>query len=113
MNLERLREWEEGLGKYTELALWKRAGANSAYRPVSALRSDPDFGGYKGFGHQWAQEMLTLRFQSHGHEIRFYYGGMEQAFLLDRLLPTWRLRVLQGDVHLEDLLNEAVTLRGT
>jgi hypothetical protein len=113
VNLERLREWEEGLGKYTELALWKCAGADSAYRPVSALRSDSDFGGYKGFGRQWTQEISTLRFQSHGNETRFYYAGMAQAFLLDRLFPEWRRKVLVGNVFLEDLLGEVITLHDT
>lgn len=105
--LEQLREWEEGLGKYTELALWKCAAADSAYRPVSGLLNDSDFGSYREFRGQWAQEMSTLRFQSHGGESRFYYSGMAQAFLLDRLLPGWRTKILRENVFLESLLNEA------
>lgn len=60
VNLEQLREWEEGLGKYTELALWKRAAADSSYSPVKELSNDSDFNGYKGFPRQWAREVSTL-----------------------------------------------------
>lgn len=49
MNLERLREWEEGLGKYTELAIWKCAASDTAYKPDQALSGDPDFNGYRKF----------------------------------------------------------------
>jgi len=108
VNLERLREWEEGLAKYTELAIWKLASTDSTYRPILDLRSDPDFMDYKGFRQQWMQEVTTLRLQSGAGETRFYYSGMAQAFLLDRLLPDWRMRGLREGGSLEDLLSEAV-----
>jgi hypothetical protein len=111
VNLERLREWEEGLGKYTELAVWKCAASDMAYRPVQALSGDPDFNRYRGFSSKWAQELTTLRLQSHGEEIRFYYAGMAQAFLLDRLNPEWKTTILQDNVFLEDLLSEALANR--
>ena len=109
VNLERLREWEEGLGKYTELAIWKCAASDTMHRPVQALSGDPDFSGYRNFSGKWTQELITLRLQSHGDEIRFYYAGMAQAFLLDRLSPEWRTTILQDNVFLEDLLSEALT----
>lgn len=111
LSLERLREWEEGLAKYTELAVWKHAASDSAYKPVKALSSDPDFKSYDSFSRKWAEELITLRNQSKGDEVRFYYSGMAQAFLLDRLNPDWRARILQEDVFLEDLLSEALTSR--
>jgi len=111
VNLERLREWEEGLGKYTELAVWKCAASDTAYKPVQVLSGDPDFNGYRNFSGKWSQELVTLRLQSHAEEIRFYYSGMAQAFLLDRLNPGWRRTILQGDVFLEDLLSEALANR--
>jgi hypothetical protein len=111
VNLERLREWEEGLAKYTELAVWKCAASDTAYKPVQALSGDPDFNGYRNFSGKWAQERATLRLQSHAEEIRFYYSGMAQAFLIDRLNPEWRKTILQGDVFLEDLLSEALSNR--
>ncbi len=111
VNLERLREWEEGLGKYTEMAIWKCAASDVAYKPFLALSGDPDFNGYRSFSGKWAQELATLRLQSRSHEIRFYYAGMAQAFLLDRLKPEWKTSFLQGDVFLEDLLSEALAKR--
>lgn len=41
-------------------------------------------------------------------ETRFYYTGMAQAILLDRLLPNWKERVFDPNVSFEDLLREAV-----
>jgi len=107
-NLERFREWEEGLAKYTELAIWKCAASDTAYKPVKALSADPDFKGYRSFDRKWTEELITLRRQSQGDEIRFYYAGMAQAFLLDRLNPEWRTKILQSDIFLEDLLSEAL-----
>jgi hypothetical protein len=111
VNLERFREWEEGLAKYTELAIWKYAASDAAYKPIKALSGDPDFKGYKNFGNKWGGELMTLRRQSGGDEVRFYYAGMAQAFLLDRLNPDWRKRILKSDVFLEDLLSEALAGR--
>jgi len=39
---------------------------------------------------------------------RFYYSGMAQAFLLDRLRPDWKSKAFDEDIWLEDLLAEAV-----
>ena len=111
LNLERFREWEEGLAKYTELAIWKHAASDSVYKPVQALSGDPDFKSYGSFARKWAEELITLRHQSKGDGVRFYYSGMAQAFLLDRLNPDWRARILHGDVFLEDLLSEALARR--
>lgn len=113
VNLERLREWEEGLGKYTELALWKLAAADPAYHPVTALGRDPDFKQYQRFSQRWTQEMITLRMQAGAGEGRFYYSGMAQAFLLDRLSPGWRTSVLGDDVSLEGLVDQAVARTGS
>jgi hypothetical protein len=40
--------------------------------------------------------------------VRFYYSGMAQAVLLDRLMPDWKVRAWSEGVWLEDLLAEAV-----
>ena len=37
-------------------------------------------------------------------ETRFYYSGMAQAAVVDRLLPDWKERAFEPDVMLEDLL---------
>ena len=110
VDLERAREWEEGLAKYAELAIWKCAASDPAYKPVQALSADPDFHGYRTFAAKWAEERATLRLQSHAEDNRFYYSGMAQAFLLDRLNPGWKKTVMQN-VFLEDLLSQALNDR--
>jgi hypothetical protein len=40
-------------------------------------------------------------------EPRFYYTGMAQAMLLDRLQPGWQDHVLSDDVWLDMLLDKA------
>jgi hypothetical protein len=71
------------------------------------MAEDSDFHGYRKFDQQWTQEMVALRLQAGSGEVRFYYSGMAQAFLLDRLLPGWRRTILQGETALEDLLRQA------
>ena len=39
---------------------------------------------------------------------RFYYSGMAQAYLLDRLLPGWKQRAFEDGIWLETLLIEAL-----
>jgi hypothetical protein len=38
--------------------------------------------------------------------VRFYYTGMAQAMLLDRLHPGWHEQTLTDEVWLESLLDE-------
>lgn len=108
IELERLREWEEGLAKYVELALWKMAAKDSTYQPAPERLADRRFDRYQGFSRRWQQELSTARFQGGAGETRFYYSGMAQGFLLDRLSPGWRERVWPPEGWLEDLLAEAL-----
>ena len=43
VNLERLREWEEGLAKYAELEITRQAETNIGYVPVEVISIDKDF----------------------------------------------------------------------
>ena len=43
--------------------------------------------------------------------MRFYYSGMAIAAILDRISPNWKERILQPDVSLTDLVEEAVDAR--
>jgi|WetSurMetagenome_2_1015567.scaffolds.fasta_scaffold80560_2 hypothetical protein len=109
INLERLKEWEEGLAKYTELAIWRLAAEESNYTPLPAMAGDPGFSGYKKYNQIWLQQIQQIRSMAKDDgDIRFYYSGWAQAILLDRLAPGWRTRILSEDVTLEDLLREAV-----
>ncbi len=109
INLERLKEWEEGLAKYTELAIWRSAFFSSSYLPLPSMDDDPGFSHYTNFEQIWLQQIQQIRSMvKDDGDTRFYYTGMAQAFLLDRLAPGWRSRILTEDVALEDLLREAV-----
>ena len=109
---ERQREWLEGLAKYVELAIWRRAAVTPDYEPVTALANDPDFARYTGFEKRWSQEVAQMgRMADDGGDGRFYYSGMAQAMLLDRLLPGWKEQALADGVFLEDLLETAVARR--
>lgn len=106
---ERRFEWLEGLAKYVELGIWEAASGVDEYEPVQALAEDDQFHAYRRFGGRYRSELLTLRsVVTQSGDTRFYYTGMAQARLLDRLLPGWKARVFEDGVWLEDLLAEAV-----
>ena len=109
INYERQREWLEGLAKYAELAIGRLAGATPDYAFLPALSADPDFSEYATRERFWQGQVDEVR-RTAGREgeTRFYYGGMAQGVLLDRLLPDWKERAFDPGVMLEDLLREAV-----
>ena len=73
------------------------------------METDPDFKSYETFKSHWNQEMRTAREQAKREgDTRFYYSGMLQAYLLDRLMPDWQERILEENVYLEDLLREVL-----
>jgi hypothetical protein len=107
---ERRREWLEGVAKYVELEVWRQAARSPDYQPLPEIERVPDFRRYSGFAARWSREIGQIP-RSAGDDIRFYYSGMAQAALLDRLLPGWKRRVLPGGEWLEDLLAEALAGR--
>ncbi len=109
IDLERLKEWEEGLAKYTELAIWRAAFDSPDYLPLPSMAGDPEFSKYKNFERIWDQQIQQIRSMAGDDgDTRFYYSGLAQAAILDRLVPGWRTRILTEDVWLEDLLTEVV-----
>ncbi len=110
VDFERQREWEEGLAKYVELAVWRLASTTPDYQPVAAMSADRDFKHYKGFTKHWSQEVAQLRRSSQSRDSRFYYTGMAQAFLLDRLVPDWKTKAMTADTFLEGLLLQALSI---
>lgn len=106
---ERRFEWLEGLAKYVELESWRQAAQAEGYQPLPAMAEDPDFDGYANFDSRWSQEIGQMKRQaSQEGDTRFYYTGMAQAVLLDRLAPEWKEQVMDEGVWLEDLLLWAV-----
>ena len=105
---ERQREWLEGLAKYAELAIGRLAGTTPGYTYLPALAADPDFKEYTTREQYWSGQIGEVRRTSGREgETRFYYSGMAQAVLLDRLLPDWKEQGFDPDVMLEDLLRQA------
>jgi hypothetical protein len=73
------------------------------------MQADEDFEGYNTFESHWNRELSQAKRQAGVEgDVRFYYTGMLQAYLLDRLLPDWQAGILEEGVYLEDLLREAV-----
>ncbi len=105
---EQQREWLEGLARYAELEIWRHGGLAS-YEPLPATAGLPDFDRYRGFAARWQQEIDQMpRMYNDEGDGRFYYSGMAQAYLLDRLLPGWKERAFADGVWLDALLAEAV-----
>jgi hypothetical protein len=106
---EQQREWVEGLAKYTEMEIWRQAAVTDDYAPVEALADIDAFRAYETFERHRSQQVDQIaRMASNEGDGRFYYSGMAQAFLLDRLAPGWKDQIMQDGVFLEDLLREAV-----
>ena len=108
VDVERQREWQEGLAKYTELEMWRRAAAGN-YTPGLTPAQDSDFNNYTLAEQSWAQEVDQLkRMADNLDDNCFYYSGMAQSVLLDHLMPGWQTRILTENTTLEDLVREAV-----
>ena len=107
-NYELQREWLEGLAKYAEVTIGRLAATTPGYEPVSSLATDPDFKRYSNRERYLSQQLdEALRTAGREGETRFYYSGMAQALLLDRLLPGWKQLIFKQGVALEDLLQLA------
>jgi len=109
VDYERLREWLEGCAKFVELDIWKAAFIAPNYQPLESIQMLPDFDNYDTFERAWSQEVAQLqRSAGQQSDTLFYYTGMAQAFLLERLYPDWQTRVMEDDVDLETLLQEVI-----
>lgn len=109
VDYERQREWLEGQAKYVEMMSWRQGGTAPSYEPHKATAALDDFDAYEGYEGAWNREVDQIRrMAGDDGEARFYYSGMAQAALLDRLLPGWKATALDEGVFLEDLLQETV-----
>jgi hypothetical protein len=102
---EQKREWLEGLAKYAELKIGLSAQESKAYSPIDEITEVSGFKNYKNrtsyFNRQIEEVKRTV---TRSGESRFYYVGMLQAVLLDRLMPEWKNTAFNNGVYLEDLL---------
>lgn len=109
IDYERQREWAEGLARYAELGIWRAGMQAEAYQPSPGLATDRDFGAYGGYNRRWSQEIDQMRRTAGSSgDGRFYYSGMAQAVLLDRLSPGWKDQAMAEGIFLEDLLSAAL-----
>lgn len=105
---EQKREWLEGLARYTELEIWRRASANG-YLPIPETGDLPWFDNYLLFERRWTNELAQFpRMAGDNGDGRFYYSGMAQAYLLDRLSPDWKASAFDVKIWLDDLLQAVV-----
>ena len=105
---EQQREWVEGTARSVELGVW-REGASPDYQPFPDVSQIGDFNAYAAYPTRWSNEIDQLRRMADSSgDGRFYYSGMAQTVLLDRLLPDWKAQVVPGGVPLEDLLVSAL-----
>jgi hypothetical protein len=110
IDYERQREWLEGLAKYTELSIGLAAANDPGYQPVESLaRLDKDFKGYAEYKRFYQAQLAEVsRLSGRSEETRFYYGGMAQGVILDRLNPGWKALVMQEGVYIEDVLADTL-----
>jgi hypothetical protein len=95
--------------QYAELAIGQAALETPGYAPVAGAGRRPGFQYYRNRKTWWDGQIdETLRTAGRPGETRFYYSGMAQALLLDRLSPGWKTRAFEPDVMLVELLREAV-----
>jgi hypothetical protein len=108
IDYEKKREWLEGLARYAKLEIWRLA-SREVYEPVPQTEMLTDFNWYAGFNRRWSREIDQIsRMAKDEGDGRFYYTRMAQAYLLDRLMPGWKLKAFDDDVWLEDLLSETL-----
>lgn len=110
IEFERQREWVEGIARYAEISVYRLAHERVGYSPVLEILDDPDFHYYENFDQRWQREIDQMkRMAKDKSEGRFYYTGMAQAVLLDRLVPGWKSHLFDPDIWLEDLLKQALS----
>ncbi|MGC9398066.1 MAG: hypothetical protein ACP5HM_02900 [Anaerolineae bacterium] len=106
---EQHREWVEGLAKYTEMEIWRQAAVTPDYAPVAALADIEAFKDYETFERHWSQQVDQIaRMAGNEGDGRFYYSGMAQAYLLDRLAPGWKDECMAGDAFLDERLQRVL-----
>ena len=109
IEFERQREWVEGIGRYAEISVYQLAHEKTGYTSVREILDDSRFYHYEKFDQRWTRELDQMKRMARDEsEQRFYYSGMAQAVLLDRLDPDWKSRIFEPGIWLDGLLEEAV-----
>lgn len=102
---EKKREWLEGLAKYAELKILLLAEKDTDYQPVKETARLSDFKKYKKSSKLFFRQLDEVkRAAGRPGESRFYYVGMLQAMVLDKIEPGWKSSAFDDDIFLDDLL---------
>ena len=105
---EQKREWLEGLAKYAELKIGVMASENQSYKHVNEIETVQGFKNYKTSASHFKQQIGDVKgIGNRPTDTRFYYTGMLQAVMLDRLMPEWRKEAFTEGVYIENLLEKA------
>lgn len=109
IHYEQKREWLEGLAKYAELQIGLLAEKRQDYFPIDEVKKISGFKNYKTRSNYFSRQIgEIIRAANRSGESRFYYGGMLQAIILDRLLPEWKTEAFNNEVYLDDLLQKSI-----
>lgn len=107
IRFEQKREWLEGLAKYAELKIGVMASESKNYKHVNEIETVPGFKNYKTSASHFKQQIADVkRIGNSPADTRFYYTGMLQAVMLDRLMPEWKKDAFKENVYLENLLEK-------
>ena len=106
---EQKRELLEGLAKYTELKIGVMASENQSYKHVNEIETVPGFKNYKTSLNHFNEQIGDVKgIGNRPADTRFYYTGMLQAVMLDRLMPGWKNNAFKEGIYLDNLLEKAV-----
>lgn len=107
IDFEKRREWSEGLAKYVELQLGLMAGQSPKYNPIDQIKDISGFENYDHFTPYFDQQLSEInRAVQRPEDNRFYYTGLLQALVLDKLGPEWKEKVFEKDIYIDDILFE-------
>jgi hypothetical protein len=100
--------WQEGVARYTEYALARRAAAR--YRPSEAFTAFEDYTSFEDDAKQTADHIMNeLNAMSlrKARRTAFYQVGAAEAMLLDRHVPQWREHYFTEKFFLEKYYRDA------
>jgi hypothetical protein len=96
--------WQEGVARYTELAVARRAAKDHV--PSESFRALPDFTSYadEAAALERSIEAELRRDVGETRRVAFYAMGAATALLLDDVSPDWRARYFARGYSLDSLL---------
>ena len=87
------------------------ASENQSYKHANKIEKVPGFKNYKTSLNHFNQQIGDVKgIGNRPGDTRFYYTGMLQAVMLDRLMPGWKNDAFKEGLYLENLLEKAVKI---